>query len=358
MCKAKKTILALVLALTALCGCSAGTAGEAMLIEDPEAKGTANYRTSTAQMGDLIKTSQLSLECIYYLSQDLTVREDGLYFGSFLVERGQTVKEGEPIAVFTRQGSQAQVESCRLAIDRAQEEYDYESTRIQAEIAAQSTGSETGRLQRQLLELELEELEYYRQLEQEQLEADLEAAEAAFEDEYLYAPYDCVISSLASFDAGASLKVGTVLAEIKQADSLVLYSASTAKNFLYNMDVQVEYGRKDSRDTVAARVVSNDAVLPGGVMGSGYTYFKLQEPMSEDELVKPTASVTTVQAQQALLVPRSAVQVEDGHYYVSVLDGDMVKKRHIIRGITGGTVGETCVVVLAGLEPGQTVILG
>lgn len=358
MCKAKKSILALILALTALCGCSVGTAGEAMLIEDPQAKGTANYRTSTAQLGDLIKTSQLSLECIYYLGQDLTAQEDGLYFDSFLAERGQTLKEGEPIAKFTRQGSQAQVESCRLAMERAQEEYDYKKSGLQADIAAQSTGSEAGRLQRQLLELELEELEYHRQLELEELEAELAEAEHAFDDEYLYAPYDCVISSLASFDQGVAIKQGTVLAEIKQADSLVLYSTSAAKNFLYNMDVQVEYGRKDTREKVSARVVSNDAVLPAGVMGNGYIYFKLDEPMSQDDLVKPSASVTTVQAQQALLVPRSAVQVEDGHYYVSVLDGDMVKKRHIIRGITGGTVGETCVVVLAGLEAGQTVILG
>lgn len=358
MCKAKKALLALVLALAALCGCSSGTVGEAMLMKDPQAKGTANYRTSTAQLGDLIKTSQLSLECIYYLGQDLTAREDGLYFDSFMVERGQTVKEGEVIAKFTRQGSQAQVESCLRAVDRAQEEYEYESQRLRSRIAAQSTGSQAGSIQRQLLELELEELEYRHGLEKEELEAELADAEHAFDDEYLIAPYDCVISSLASFDRGAAVKQGTVLAEIKQADSLVLYSTSTAKNFLYNMDVQVEYGRKDSREKVQARVVSNDAVLPVGVMGNGYIYFKLDEAMSQDDLVKPSASVTTVQAQQALLVPRSAVQVEDGHYYVSVLDGDMVKKRHIIRGITGGTVGETCVVVLAGLEAGQTVILG
>lgn len=53
----------------------------------------------------------------------------------------------------------------------------------------------------------------------------------------------------------------------------------------------------------------------------------------------------------------SAISFSTGRYYVSVLEGGMVKKRFVIRGITGGTVGENCTVILAGIKSGQTVIL-
>ncbi len=349
-------ITALILAAAAmisLSGCSSSDAGTAMLTQNAEAK-TANYRTAVAKEGDLIKTSELSLEPTYYLGQSIYCPESGLYFDGFSVSRGQLVKEGELIATFTRKGSEADLESAKLALQRAEEEYEKTVDELTSELtAARAKGS----VYAELAQLELEQYEYNQQVEIEQLRSSVADAEHGFENEYIYAPFDCVIHSLGSFDKGVEVAAGKEIAELKMADSLVLFSSTTAKNFLYNMNVTVEYGRRDERQTVTARVVANDAVLPDGVAGSGHTYFKLDADLTEDELNKPSASVTTVQAQSALLVPRGAVEVEDGNYYVSVLDGDMVKKRYVIRGITGGTVGENCTVILAGVESGQTVIL-
>lgn len=340
-------------AMVSFSGCGSSDNETALLTQDAEAK-TANYRTAVAEEGDLIKTSELSLEPTYYLGQTIYCPESGLYFDGFSVSRGQLVKEGELIATFTRKGSEADLESAKLALQRAEEEYEKNVGELQTEITvAQAKGSVYAELAR----LELEQYEYNQTVEIEKLRNAVAEAEHGFENEYIYAPFDCVVHSLGSFDKGAEVDYGKELAELKQADSLVLYSSTTAKNFLYNMDVTVEYGRRDERQTVTARVVANDAVLPDGVEGSGHTYFKLDADLTEDELNKPTASVTTVQAQNALLVPRGAVEVEDGRYYVSVLEGDMVKKRFVIRGITGGTVGESCTVILAGIKSGQTVIL-
>ncbi len=346
-------VLAAAAMLTAVSGCGSTQQKSAMLAE-AEASGGANYRTAVAQVGDLIKTSELSIEPTYYLSQTLYCQESGLYFDSFSVSRGQLVEEGQLIATFTRKGSEAELESAKLALQRAEEEYEKTSARLLDEVSAAGA---KGSIYVQLAQLELDQYEYNQSVQLEKLRSDVADAEAAFENEYIYAPFDCIVSSLASLDKGAEVDVGKELAVLDQADSLVLLSSSTAKNFLYNMNVTVEYGRKDSRKTVTARVVAADSVLPEGVAGTGHTYFKLDEALTEDELTKPSASVTTVQAQNALLVPRGAVEVEDGNYYVSVLDGGMVKKRYVIRGITGGTVGESCTVILAGLSSGQTVIL-
>lgn len=341
-------------ALASLCGCSQTDSRTAMLTQDAAAAKAANYRTAVAQEGDLIKNSELSLEPTYYLSQTIYCPESGLYFEGFNVSRGQFVEKGELIATFSRKGSEADLEAAKLALQRAQEEYEITSAELgSAASAAKSIGGAYG----ELAQLELEQYEYNQNVEIKRLEAELEEAQQAFENEYIYAPFDCVVYSLGSFDKGVEVDYGKEIAELKQADSLVLYSSTTAKNFLYNMDVTVEYGRRDERQTVTARVVGTDAVLPDGVAGSGHTYFKLDADLTEEEVNKPTAYVTTVQAQDALLVPRGAVEVEDGSYYVSVLDGDMVKKRFVIRGVTGGTVGESCTVILAGVEPGQTVIL-
>lgn len=341
-------------ALVSLCGCSENNSGTAMLTEDIGAAKAANYRTAVAEEGDLIKTSELSLEPTYYLGQTLYCSESGLYFDGYNVSRGQLVKEGELIATFTRKGSEADLEAAKLALQRAQEEY--ETTMAQLESELQSARAKGG-VYTQLAQLELEQYDYNQSIEIQNLQAQVEEAQQAFENEYIYAPFDCIVYSLGSFDKGVEVAYGKEIAELKKADSLVLYSSTTAKNFLYNMDVTVQYGRRDERQTVTARVVGTDAVLPDGVAGTGHTYFKLDADLTEDELNKPSASVSTVQAQNALLVPRGAVEVEDGNYYVSVLDGDMVKKRYVIRGITGGTVGESCTVILAGVESGQTVIL-
>ncbi len=354
MWRARITAVIMAAALVSLSGCGSSDTGTAMLTQDGAAAKAANYRTALAEEGDLIKTSELSLEPTYYLGQTIYCPESGLYFEGFSVSRNQLVKKGELIATFTRKGSEAELEAAKLALQRAEEEYEKSVARLQAEVtAARSRGS----LYAELAQLELEQYEYNQTIELEKLSAAVSEAEHGFENEYIYAPFDCVVYSLASLDKGVEVDYGKEIAELKQADSLVLFSSTTAKNFLYNMDVTVEYGRRDERDTVTARVVSNDAVLPDGVVGSGHTYFKLDADLTEDELNKPSASVTTVQAQNALLVPRGAVEVEDGRYYVSVLEGGMVKKRFVIRGITGGTVGENCTVILAGIKSGQTVIL-
>ncbi|MBE6991955.1 MAG: efflux RND transporter periplasmic adaptor subunit [Ruminococcaceae bacterium] len=340
-------------AMASFSGCGSKESETAMLTQNAEAK-TANYRTAVAEEGNLIKTSELSLEPKYYLGQTIYCPESGLYFDSFSVSRGQFVKKGELIATFTRKGSVADLEESYLAVLRAHDEYVETQEKLEQKwVEARSKGA----IYEELAELELEQYRYNQTVKINALDKAYMEAQAAFEPEYIYAPFDCIVHSLGSFDTGSEVDKGKEIAELKQADSLVLFSSTTAKNFLYNMDVTVEYGRRDERKTVTARVVATDAVLPDGVAGSGHTYFKLDGDITEDELNKPSASVTTVQAQDALLVPRGAVEVEDGSYYVSVLEGDMVKKRYVIRGITGGTVGESATVILAGIKSGQTVIL-
>lgn len=343
------------LAFLVLCGCTADvTSGSSILSGEFQTTKTANYKTAVADYGDLVKTSTLTLEPRYLMSE--TLRYNGwseVFFGEFNVSNNQQVKEGDLLVTFTKKGSEAELEGCRLAYERAVESF--QKTSAELLDAAQAPG--LSGIEAQLLMLDYEQYVLNETQEIAELEAQYDDAKAAFEDEYLYAPYDGVVSSFAVMSEGAPVASDKDLLTIKKSGSMLMVGKTSTSNFLYNMTVTVEYGKSDNRKTVTGRVVSTDKVMPEGSIKTEEIYVKLDESIPDSELTKAQMTVVTVQAKDALLVPRAALTIEEGRYYVSILNGDMVQKRYVLRGILGGTIGEQSAVILSGLEAGQTVIL-
>lgn len=74
---------------------------------------------------------------------------------------------------------------------------------------------------------------------------------------------------------------------------------------------------------------------------------------SPASLLNPQITAQVLRLENALLLPRRALQSSEGKYYVSILDGESVHKRFVQLGLS--TTDK--VWVLDGLSDGQTVIV-
>ena len=359
-----KRMVPLVLAALLLTGCGGlETAGSENIYTPQRQTGAsaANYTTLTLAPGDISKDSELSLTPGYDVTLEIRTQED-LVFAEYLVGRGESVSQGQALARLESEASQADVLASELALERAQErqartmealETVLEETKDRTDLSGEAL-----ELQIALAELAIQEQQAQDARELVRLRQALEDARARLEDVYYYAPFDGVVSTLTSYSAGSRLDSGSALLTLHKADSLILVGTSNTDNFQFGMTVTVEYGKANRRKTVQGRVVATDRVLGDYFPQSGSIYIKLDDhTLTADDLENPLARVHTIQLKDQMIVPKSAVQTENGEYYVNILEGDTVQKRYILRGVTVGSVGDFQVQVLAGLQYGQLLVL-
>ena len=359
-----KRMMPLVLAALLLTGCgSPQTAGSQNIYTPRQQSGAtvANYTTLTLVPGDISKDSELSLTPGYDVTVELRTQQN-LVFAEYLVGRGESVTQGQPLARLQSEASQADVLEAELALERARERQERTMETLQAALeetmARTDLSDEALELQIALAELSIQEQQVRDEGELARLRQALEEAQERMEDVYYYAPFDGVVSTLTSYSAGSRLESGSLLLSLHKADSLILVGTTNTDNFQFGMTVTVEYGKANRRKTVQGRVVATDRVLGDYFPQNGSVYIKLEDnTLLADDLENPTARVHTIQLKDQMIIPKSAVQTENGEYYVYILEGDTVQKRYILRGVTVGSVGEFQVQVLAGLEYGQLLVL-
>lgn len=353
-----KRVWAAAAALLLLTGCAAETQEtRETILSEAAAEKVRSYETWEVTPGNVVKTGTLSLSVVYTQQQTLYAPENGLELDEILVERKEQVPAGAPIATFRRQSSQAELAAAQLNLARASETLTAQLEQLQAAVDAARAGadSELGNLQLELAQLNYDRAAYAGRRQLMQLQKAVETAQAAFETVTLTAPYDCVIDSIEYLYDRQQMDTTMAVVEISRQSSMMLVGETSTNNFQYGNTIQVEYGKKDSRVSASARVVSTSTLL--GQEGQK-VWVQLDEPLAEETLVKPSARAEIVQIQNALTVPRSAIESENGSSYVQILVDGVAHKRYIIRGISVGTAGENRVVVLSGLEPGQQVIIG
>ena len=344
-----KRILAAGAALLLLSGCAAEThARQETILSETVADKVKTYETYEVVPSDIVKSGTMSLSVVYTQSQVLKAPDNGLYLEEVCVQRKDQIAEGTVIATFRRPSSEADLAEAQLNLRRAQETLNAQLEMLQANI-----DNAQGDIALELAQLQYERAAYLGQRQLKSLQAAVDTAQAAFELVELKAPYDCIIDSVAYLYDQQKVDVGTEIVEISRLSSMALVGETGTNNFQYGNKIQVEYGKKDNRRSVSARVVSTSTLL--GSDGQKI-WILLDEPIAENVLTKPSAQAEIVQIQGALTVPRAAVESENGNAYVQILVDGVAHKRYIIRGINVGTAGEGHVVVLSGLEAGQLVI--
>jgi len=344
-----KRILAAGAALLLLTGCAAETqTSQETILSETVADKVKTYETYEVVPSDIVKSGTMSLGVIYTQTQVLKAPGNELWLEEVCVSRKDQVAEGEVIATFRRPSSEADVKEAELNLARAQEALDGQLEMLQAGV-----DNAQGEIALELAQLQYDKAAYMGQRQLKNLRTALDTAKAAFELVELKAPYDCIIDSVAYLYDKQEVNTGTEIVEISRLSSMALVGETSTSNFQYGNEIEVQYGKKDSRKSVSAKVVSTSTLL--GQEGQKI-WILLDEPMDEDDLTKPSAQSEYVQIQGALTVPRSAIESENGNAYVQILVDGVSHKRYIIRGINVGTAGEGHVVVLSGLEAGQLVI--
>lgn len=329
----RRIILTTTIAAVALCSsCSQQAAIDAEIKIPVLENGSAlSYNTATAQITDIEETQNIG-GGIGYIYADTLYTDFESNILEYHAQRGQTLKEGDVIAVFSA-----------AALD-----YEYQNQKILADDAYAkyaATGSETARLEYEIQSKALELVQYKI-------------------DQYtIRAPYDCIVTSAESFATGAVVPAGSKICSVAKEGEIYLYTSSNTKLFNVGMQVEAKFGADGS---YKGRVV----MVPGGERSRSErgtininecVSIKLEEGELErlisevDNVITAgwaTIIVPTVQKYNVLTLPEEAVATFSGSTYCSIMNnGVQVRIPVEVEGVYNGLA-----VIRSGLDEGDEVI--
>lgn len=326
----------------------------------PPAPEEANYTVAQTKQGEYIKLAEGSAQ-VYYPVSALVCWEGGsARFREILVKDGQEVKEGECLAVFDVEFSRAEQEEMALTLTRRREEADQgkeerrEAVRKAQEELKTLEGYELdiARLRAGKLETEYEQYVYQSDRQIAQLEERARALAEAVSEDAVYAPFDGVVDDVASYNPGDPVAAGQAVVAMHGTDRFYFLVDDSAGSLRYNMEVELEVGKRGDRKTYKGRVVAASGILPASA-SRGIALIEPDGDIPEEELRgSPTYRYRAEELQGVLLADWKAVKSEKGKSYVYVLEGDMMQKRYVVPGLDNRKEAW----ILDGLSEGQTVI--
>lgn len=353
-----RRMLALGLALTAL----SVVARADDLIDDtllvPE---SANYDTVTITYGDYTKEVTASGYQVFVVEQNLSMEEGSARLRGLNVIRNGQVKAGDVIATYEKEGSRAELERMELELERAKQSFeDGKRERMdQIEVLRTQLAAQTDTYQAQLGQLELQraQLDYERYVFETEHSLDeqreqIDELTEFYADTELVAPFDGVITWLTTKSEGDTIHAGETLVTLQSQARYVIGLDNSSGNFRYGMRVSVGLGPRNNKEYIDGRIIAAANILPNEDKIS-YALVELYGEPDENGLKNITVTGNSIELNDVLMIPRTAITFDGGKSYVSILDGDMVQKRIIVSG--HNTAGDTWVV--QGLTEGQQVII-
>lgn len=352
------------LALLLLALCLTTAQAEELIAPDAIVPETANYRTAEIVRGDYTETAQSGASEVYPLTYRARYEGAEARFVRFLVKKGDEVKEGDVLAEVSLNASTTDLESKQLSLQRAKEAYEEGLTARQESLhaaqavlnaAADEFSREEARLKLERLRLETEKYRYEQECSIRMQEEAIEEAREDFENTQITAPADGIVSDLPTFKEGEPIYSGWTMAYLYSTDRLLLRVKNEAGKFRYNMPVTIETGVAKSRTTVTGRVVATDLLLLSSDRKENVAYIALDAQYDHRELVIRNSQISgeTVRVQEVLLIPRAALTLEAGSYFVSKLSDGRVEKRFVNSRLSSTPTQW----LLQGLEEGDLVIL-
>lgn len=351
-----------------LCLClmvSSAAAESASLISDEMIQTeTVNYsKTAVVESKEYARTFNASASEYYPYTYTLTAEIDNASFLKYHVARSQQVKEGDILATFTLDVDEAATTSARLSLERARSSY--ETGREQREEEIQELLKEQSAIRDsyewELMTLRIKRAQiafdqycYQQECHIESLAEDLAEREAANSNCYLYAPCDGVVTAVTYKREGEKVYANEGLITLYREDGMLLRISNDQLNFRYGMPVTVTTGPKNDQKVLQGRVVAADNMLSDN-RRLGHAFIEM-EPFDGDEmprLTRLTVSGVSEKLSNVMVIPRRAVTMDGGKYYVSCLVGGSLQKRYI----NVGLMNMSDVWVLQGLEEGDTVII-
>ena len=318
------------------------------------------YNTKVLAKEDVIRIAELESDPTYVSGKVVKTGNLEYVLKEFRASRGQKVNEGDIVAVLQGTGNESDVRKLRLEIDYFVASYE-ETEETMADLvdtaAAMTVNSSYDEEIRQLKVKKAQAAYDAYVLSSEYklstMMENLKKAEEQLELTYIYAPINGFIKSVANgFKVGDRLKANTILCTIYDSSSVLFYATNTSGTYVYNREVSLNIGRGSKLITVKGRVVSSPEVTPKGVTGNGI-YVAVNPADLKYGADHANMTVEYIMMKDALLIDKSAMETDEGLTFVMLLDGNILKKRYIVRGPGSGLM-QTAV---QGLNEGDVLIL-
>lgn len=348
--------LTILLSLTAACSAPDKKVND-IASEDLIISKSTTYRTAEAKLTDLIKQVSTTVEPVYIDRRPVYSENAVMILKSFQVKRGDYVKQGQVLAVLSGTGSETDVRQLELELEYAIASYEETCVKMEDAILQIEQAPAADSYEERIKELKLEKqkaaYELYKLNTENSLSSirdRLEKARDTLGDKYIYAPYECIVRSIENISEGTVLEPRTRLMIISKADSLLLFSNSSADLFLYNKDISFSVGNGDNKQSSTGRVVSASGLLPD-YLGT-FVYIKPDDisVIGKNTEAKVTCEYTLLK--DVIVIPRTGINSDNGRFFVMLLDGNTTRKRYIIR----GPQLTTEIAVFQGIDEGDMIV--
>lgn len=325
---------------------------------------TVNYsKTATIELGAYERDYNASASEFYPYTYTLATEVNNASFLKYHVARSQQVKAGDLLATFTLDVDEAATASARLSLERARKEYETGMQEKREAISEQLEAlsairdpyeRELASLRIQRAQVAFEQYCYQQDCTIAQLSEALSELEEANSSIHLYAPYDGTITALTYKREGERVYAGEGLVTMYREDGMLLRISNDQLYFRYGMPVTVTSGTKNHQKVFQGQVVAADNVLPQS-RRQGYAYIQMEPFESEEKtrLTRLTVTGTSQSLQDIMVIPRRALTMDGGKYYVECLVNNTLQKRYVNLGLM--TMSNAW--VLQGLDIGDTIII-
>lgn len=358
-----------------LTACGNEEATQAQYKEALMAPESANYDTVSVESGDYIVTSQGSVSIDFPTEIDLCWETEGTTMKELLVEKGQEVQAGDVLMTFEIASDKIALEELEIKLLRMREDYARKKDVLEIEIAEaeeEAEEIEDGHSYRiAVLNIEKQRISYEQYVYETEksiveLQEQITEYKETIANNQLVAPIDGVISSVVYYSAGDDIEVGEKLISMYATDTFILKVSNADDKLRYNMEVSVKNTNQANAQTYIGRVVSAPNILPSGV-NQDYAIIELEEGLKLEDYgfragpggrgfgfsvsIEFTANLQELHS--VLLTDKSALQKEDGKYFVYILEDGAIHKRFVSVGLSS----KNSAWIIDGLSDGQELIL-
>ncbi len=360
MCRSKKVLAALIgLCLMA----SSALAQSDSLISDEMIKTeTVNYSKTALVENTVFERSFSASATEYYPhTYPIACEVDNASFVEYNVNRKHEVKAGDVLATFAVDVDEEALSSVQFALMRTQE--NYEKEKLEQQEAIEKLLKERVEIrdvyERELMTLRIERaqlaLEQYCFQQDTQiasLQEQLDEMQEKNSRTQLIAPFDGVITDMVYKREGERVYNGEVLITLYREDGMLLRIDNSSLNFRYGMEMVVASGSKKDPVLYHGRIVAADNQLLSS-RRLGHAFIQLDDLPEGTRLSRLTATGVSQYLGNVMVVPRRAIAMDGGKYYVECLFDGSLQKRFVNVGLTNSANAW----VLQGIHPGDTVII-
>ena len=228
-----------------------------------------------------------------------------------------------------------------------------------------ATESDVKKIKNQLEQLKLQVTSQMKDTEYEKLQASydqqsaelsLKILEESLENSKLYSPVDGIVSYLNNVSITDIIASSQVLAKIADPNELVFQFSAVDAQYISDVNRAVLTIGVEKYDVEIYNPQPGDSFLQNNSTGTNNTsilYLKFKGTIPDLKFDELAQAQLDVEKDNALLIPKSNVRVENGKILVELLKDNEIVTTQIIRGIES----DTSVEVVNGLKLGDRIVI-